>query len=125
MSSAVAFGKDMNASAERVWRLITDTRTWPRWGPSVRAVDSPQRFIHAGLAGRICTPIGLWVPFTIETFRPNRNWDWRVGGLAATGHRVEAIDENRCQLYFDVPIWAAGYGIVCRLALNRIQRLLA
>jgi len=43
--------------------------------------------------------------------------------LAATGHRIEAIDENRCRLYFDVPIWAAGYGVVCRLALNRIQRM--
>ena len=125
MATTVAFDKEMKASAERVWQLLTDTRTWPRWGPSVRAVDSPERYIRSGLTGRICTPIGLWVPFTIETFTPNVYWDWRVGGLAATGHRVEAIEENRCRLSFTVPVWAAGYGIVCRRALNQIQRLLA
>jgi len=125
MAATLAFGKEIKAPAERVWRLITDTRAWPRWGPTVRAVDSPERFIRAGLTGRVCTPVGLWMPFTIETFEPNRYWDWRVGGLTATGHRVEAIAENRCRLSFTVPIWAAGYGWVCRLALNRIQRLSA
>lgn len=114
----------MEAPADVVWHLITDTRTWPSWGPSVLAVDTPERYIRAGLAGRIRTPIGLWLPFTIETFRQYRYWDWRVGGLAATGHHVEAIEEDRCRLDFTVPIWAFGYGIVCRLALNRIQRLL-
>jgi hypothetical protein len=123
MASTVAFSKELEAPVDMVWHLITDTRTWPRWGPSVLAVDSPERYIRAGLAGRIRTPIGLWLPFTIETFEPYRYWDWRVGGLAATGHHVEAIAKDRCRLDFTVPIWAFGYGIVCRLALNRIQRL--
>lgn len=124
MVSRVAYTKEMDAPADVVWRLITDTRTWPGWGPSVMAVDSPERYIRAGLAGRIRTSIGVWLPFTIETFEKKRYWDWRVGGLAATGHRVEALGKDRCRLDFIVPAWAVGYGIICRLAMNRIQRLL-
>jgi hypothetical protein len=51
-----------------MWRLITDTHTWPHWGPSVRAVDCTERFIRAGSSGRIRTPMGIWVPFAVESF---------------------------------------------------------
>lgn len=124
MPRSRAFSKQLDAPGDRVWRLITDTRTWQRWGPSVRAVDCDDRFIHAGSSGRILTPIGIWVPFTVETFDPWRYWDWRVGGLAATGHRVKPLGPNRCRLTFTVPAWAFGYGLVCRLALLRIDRWL-
>ncbi|BBO71948.1 hypothetical protein DSCA_58780 [Desulfosarcina alkanivorans] len=125
MSPPRGFSKRLDAAGGHVWRLITDTRSWPHWGPSVRAVDCGDRFIHAGSSGRILTPIGIWVPFSAETFDPGRYWDWRVGGLAATGHRVAPIGPNRCRLTFTVPAWAFGYGLVCRLALNRIDRWLA
>lgn len=118
-------GTHIDAPASRVWRLTTDTPSWTRWGPSVREVDSPERFIRAGLTGRIRTPFGIWVPFTIDTFEPEHYWDWRVGGVAATGHRVNPRGPDRCRLTFTVPVWAAGYTIVCRVALNRIKRLLA
>ena len=60
MVARVAFKAELEAPVDMVWGLITDTRTWPRWGPSVMAVDSPEPYIRAGLAGRIRTPIGLW-----------------------------------------------------------------
>jgi hypothetical protein len=117
-------GTHIDAPVSRVWRLITDTQTWTCWGPSLKEVDSPERFIRAGLAGRIRTPFGIWAPFTIETFEPEQYWDWRVGGVAATGHRVNSLGTNQCRLTFTVPLWAAGYIVVCRVALNRIKRLL-
>ena len=119
-----AFGKMIHAPAPRVWRLITDTHSWPRWGPTVRAVECSQRFIHAGSTGRVRTPFGIWLPFVVEVFEPERYWDWRVGGIAATGHRVEPRGSHQSVLSFSVPDWALGYGIVCRLALARIERLL-
>ena len=124
MRATVAFSKPLNAPAGRVWELITDTWTWPLWGPSVRAVDCRQRFITAGCQGRIKTPLGLWVPFRVTTFDPERYWAWRVAGLAATGHQVDPLGSRRCRLSFTVPVWAFGYGIVCNLALGRINRLL-
>jgi hypothetical protein len=68
--------------------------------------------------------MGWWVPFTIRRFEPESYWDWRVGGVAATGHRVEALGPDRCRLYFTVPFWAAAYGLVCRVALARIKQLI-
>jgi uncharacterized protein YndB with AHSA1/START domain len=117
-------GTHIDAPVSRVWRLITDTQTWTRWGPSIKEVDSPERFIRAGLTGRIRTPFSIWLPFTIDTFEPEHFWDWRVGGVAATGHRVDPRGPDQCRLTFTVPFWAAGYTVVCRVALNRIKRLL-
>ena len=118
-------GTHIDAPVSRVWRLLTDTQTWTRWGPSVREVASTERFIRAGLTGRIRTPFGIWVPFTIDTFEPEHYWDWRVGGVAAPGHRVDPRGPDQCRLTFTVPVWATGYTVVCRVALNRIKRLLA
>jgi len=124
MAPAIAFWRHIEASGDRVWDLITDTRRWPLWGPSVRMVDCPQRYIDAGCSGRIRTPIGLWLPFRVTVFEPGIYWDWRVAGIRATGHRVERVGPARCRLAFTVPIWAAVYGPVCHLALLRIDRLL-
>jgi len=34
--------------ADVAWRLLTYTEAWPRWGPSIRAVDAPARHISPG-----------------------------------------------------------------------------
>jgi hypothetical protein len=125
MLQTVAFSKQLDAPAANVWQLIIDTWTWHMWGPSIRAVNCLQRFISAGCKGRIQTPIGVWLPFCVTTFQSECFWDWRVAGLAATGHRVDSLGPNRSKLSFTVPVWAVGYGPVCRRALMRIDRLLA
>ena len=81
------FGIRIDAPASRVWRLIADTDTWPYWGPTVRKVDSPERFIRTGLKGRILTPFGIWVPFGIEKCQPERIWDGRGQGENEKGGR--------------------------------------
>ena len=124
MAVDVSFARLFDAPADRVWDLITDTHSWPLWGPSVRTIDCPQRYIHAGCAGRVRTPVGIWLPFVVTAFEPGTYWDWRVAGIRATGHRVERVGPDRCRLAFSVPIWAAFYGPVCHLALVRIDRLL-
>jgi len=125
MRSMMNFEICLDAPTSRVWQLITDTETWPCWGPSVRKVDSPERFIRTGLKGRILTPFGIWAPFSIEKFQPERYWDWRVSGIPATGHLVEPMDSHKSRLIFTVPAWALPYGFVCRIALNKIKQLIA
>jgi hypothetical protein len=118
------FSKHFDVSSTRLWRMITDTQTWPVWGPSIRRVDCKDRFIRVGSSGRIQTPVGIWIPFVVGSFEPESYWDWRVAGVPATGHRVESVGPNRCRLTFTVPAWAFGYGLICRLALLRIDRWL-
>jgi Polyketide cyclase / dehydrase and lipid transport len=111
------------APAPSVWQLLIDTHAWPTWGPSVRAVDAPQRFVTAGMRGRVQTAPGLWLRFEITDWEEGRAWAWRVGGIPATGHRVTPANERSCDVAFTIPSWAPFYVPVCRLALRRLDAL--
>ena len=111
------------APAPRVWQLLIDTHTWPRWGPSLRAVDAPARFITTGLRGSVQTAPGFWLQFEITDWEEGRAWAWRVGGIPATGHRVTPLTERSCRVEFTIPSWAPFYVPVCRLALRRLDAL--
>jgi hypothetical protein len=113
----------LDTSATVAWQLLTDTRAWPQWGPSVRAVDAPQRFISAGTRGRVQTTVRLWVPFEITDWEEGRAWSWRVGGTPATGHHVIPVTATSSRVAFTIPRWAPFYLPVCRLALRRLAAL--
>lgn len=112
---------EIAAPAERVWTILTDTRAWPDWGPSVRAVECEERFIEANSRGRVRTAVGIRLAFEVTGFVPGAYWAWRVAGIRATGHRVTPLDDQRCRLSFEVPKLAAPYLAVCRVAIGRIR----
>ncbi len=116
---------DIAAPAGALWRLLIDTQRWSEWGPSVSAVECTDRWLRQGSRGRLRTPLGLWLPFEITLFDPPRRWCWRVLGIAATGHRVEALGPQRSRLVFEIPATAFPYALVCRMAARRIADLLA
>jgi hypothetical protein len=109
------------AAPDRVWRVLTDTELWPRWGPSVTDVECTDRFVREGSTGRVRIPGGLRLPFTVRTCR-DRRWTWDVAGVPATGHRVEAR-ANGALAVFELPVLVVGYAPVCRRALGRIAEL--
>lgn len=114
---------DIAVPAAVAWRLLIDTEAWPRWGPSVGAVDAPARLAGPGLRGRVQTTPGLWLPFEITTWRDSHEWAWRVAGVPATGHLVVPLGRARCRVVFAVPAWAPLYLPVCGMALRRLHDL--
>ena len=114
----------IGASSDEVWELLTDTLTWVDWGPSISEVQSSNRYIKKGSHGRIKTSLSFWVPFQVTDLDAGSQWSWRIYGIRATGHRIEPLHEGNCRLIFQVPIWAAPYLLVCKLALDRIAQLL-
>ena len=118
---ALSASVDIGAPVRRVWTLLVDTRAWPRWGPSVRAVECGDRRIRSGSRGRVQTAIGIWLPFRVTEFVDGEYWAWKVAGIPATGHRVSPVRDDQCRLYFDVPLLAAPYLAVCRAAVRRIR----
>lgn len=117
-------GVEILAPASAAWELLTDTSRWPQWGPSLSRVESVERYIRAGSTGRVQTLIGVWLPFRITEFIDGQRWGWQVAGIPATGHRVEPLGPQRCRVVFEVPAIAAPYLAVCRLAAERIKRIL-
>ena len=107
-----------------VWDLLTDTTRWSDWGPSVSAVelDGGGTHVEAGSTGRVRTAVGVWVAFRITDFVDGRRWSWDVAGIPATTHTVEPTPGG-CRVGFGVPLLAAPYALVCRVALERIDRL--
>jgi uncharacterized protein YndB with AHSA1/START domain len=105
-----------------VWDLLVTVAQWPRWGPSVRAVELDTERIALGSRGVVETVGGVRLPFEITRFEPDRAWSWTVRGVKATDHIVGITDAGT-RVSFGVPWLAAPYLGVCALALRRIERL--
>lgn len=118
--SRLRIGSDIDAPAEVVWELLTDTQQWPVWGPSIRSVESAERHIRPGSRGRVRTVVGVELPYEVTHVDPGRSWDWRVAGVPSTGHEVHATTPDRCRVVFTVPWLVAPYAVVVRLALRRL-----
>lgn len=115
--------REIDASADIVWRLLVDTDVWPSWGPSVKAVTLDDDELRLGSTGTVQTVVGLRLPFQITAFDPGRSWSWSVAGIAATDHRVEPLGVGRCRAAFGAPWLASPYLVVCRRALMRLDKL--
>lgn len=119
----VATSRRIDAAAPEVWRVIIDTRLWPEWGPTVRAVDYPSRWLTTEATGRVQTIGGVWLPFAVTHFEDGREWSWSVAGVPATGHRLVSLGANETELTFTVPWLAAPYVPVLRRGLALVERL--
>lgn len=104
-----------------VWSLLVDLDAWPQWGPSVqRAELTKPGPLKLGSEGRVWTPFGVALPFTITEFDDHRRWAWRVAGVPATKHGIEP-SEGGCLAWMSAPIWAPAYLPVLAIALQRID----
>ena len=108
---------------ETAWEILVDVDAWPRWGPTVaRAELDHSGPLGRGSRGRIWTPVGVALPFTIVEFEPQRHWKWAVAGIPATWHAVEPVDGG-CRVTFGAPWWATAYLPVCVIAVDRIAQM--
>ena len=115
--------KTISSPTQNVWQVLIDTKLWPTWGPSVKAVSCTQRYISAGLKGKIQTIFGIWINFEITRFEPLSYWEWKVAGIPATGHKLREINSNNCELIFELPLITFPYALICLRAINRIAYL--
>jgi hypothetical protein len=112
-----------SASPDAVWGLLVDLDAWPKWGPSLqRAELSEPGPLRRGSHGRLWTPVGVVLPFTITEFEDRRYWAWEVAGVRATRHEVVPTPDG-CRVAFGVPWWAPAYLSVCAIALRRIDKM--
>ena len=115
--------REIDAPGTQLWALLTDLDAWPRWGPSVRRASMAADALGTGVRGKVRTALGVSLPFEVTDFEPETRWAWRVAGVPATDHRVEALGDARCRVSFGVAWPATPYLAVCRVALGRLERL--
>jgi len=113
--------RPVTAPVETVWDVLTDTRRWPDWGPSITAVESADRYITSGSRGRVRVLRALWLPFEITSCESYR-WTWDVARLSATGHFAAAHPAGAV-VGFELPLAAVGYVPVCQRACGRVGAL--
>lgn len=119
----LAVARHLPASPAAVWDAFIDTSVWPRWGPSLRqaSLEHEGTRLRPGSKGRVQTAIGIWLPFEVTDWEDGRQWSWKVAGVPATVHRVEAVTGGRgVRAVIEVPNWAAVYGPLCWIALGRL-----
>lgn len=109
------------AHPDRVWHLLTDLDSWPLWGPTVRRAEIDGEFV-TGTTGRVWPVVGPALSFELTVVVPGRRWAWKVAGVPATTHAVEASGAGT-RLSMGIPVWAPAYAPVVALALRRIERL--
>ncbi|TFV57659.1 SRPBCC family protein [Mycobacterium sp. PS03-16] len=121
----VSVDRIVKASPAAAWSVLVDLQAWPKWGPTVAGaelLDGTE--LGLGERGRVFTPVGLPLPFTITEFQPGRYWAWQVAGIPATGHGVEPTDTGT-RVYMNAPVWAGAYVPVLAIALSRIDRMVS
>ncbi len=115
----------IGAPAEELWRLLVTPDEWPRWGPTVRSASVDGGELALGSTGTVTTIAGVDLPFEVTAYDEGSRWAWKVGGISATDHTVEAVDAERCRVGFGVPWPAAPYLVVCSDALRRLSQMVA
>lgn len=141
------------APAEDVWALLTDTGTWPAWGPSITGVE-PAGIPAGPPAGPVTGPdagpaagpaTGPDAGPAAGGLAPGSRGRVRTVLGAALPYTVTAVEPGRywswsvagipatghrvvpqdggCRVTFTVPWWAPFYLPVCALALRRTERL--
>jgi uncharacterized protein YndB with AHSA1/START domain len=81
--ASYAQSRETKAQAERVWRLWSDTSTWPSWNPDVQQVrlDRP---LGSGATGTMQTRSGGTHNIAIRDVEPGRSFVLQSDGVPAT-----------------------------------------
>jgi polyketide cyclase/dehydrase/lipid transport protein len=112
-----------------VWERYAVPARWPEWAPQITGVEVPVARLAAGVRGRVRAPLGMALPFVVETVdEAARRWSWTVsvgpvrmhllhwvtqgpGGGSTTGLRISG----------PAPL-VVGYAPPARLAIGRLVR---
>ena len=112
--------RDVRASAERVWAVLADPESWPRWTESMREV----RLLDGGLAlgnrVHIVQPKLLPMEWTVTEYEPGAVLTWTAAGpgVRTTGtHSVRSRPDGTSRLRLGLtqrgllaPVVAGLYG---------------
>ncbi|GIJ29323.1 hypothetical protein Vqi01_44850 [Micromonospora qiuiae] len=93
--------RDVHASAARVWAVLTDVQSWPRWTESMREVQLLDGGLGLGSRVRIVQPRLLPMIWTVTEFVVERELTWtaRATGVVTTAtHSLRPATDGATRL---------------------------
>jgi hypothetical protein len=123
---------ESEASPRAAWALLARPEAWAAWAPHMRGawgLGAPE--VRAGSIGAARVLGVIPMPAWITRKREGESWTWRVGPVELV-HRVVALPGGGCMVAIDLrapgplePLFAATYGPVIQVMLNRLARVAA
>ena len=114
---------------EEAWERYAVPARWPEWAPQITGVELPVARLAAGVRGRVRGPLGVTLPFVVETVdEATRQWAWTVSAGPVHLHLAHWVAEGPdggsttgLRVTGPPPV-VAGYAPLARVAIGRLVR---
>jgi polyketide cyclase/dehydrase/lipid transport protein len=112
-----------------VWERYAVPARWPEWAPQITGVELPVARLAAGVRGRVRGPLGVTLPFVVETVdEVARQWSWTVSAGPVRLHLLHWVTEGPdggsttgLRVTGPAPV-VVGYAPLAHLAIGRLVR---
>ena len=112
-----------------VWERYAVPASWPKWAPQITGVELPVARLTAGVRGRVRGPLGVRLPFVVETVdEAARRWSWTVSAGPVRLHLLHWVTEGPdggsttgLRVSGPAPL-VVGYVPLAQLAIGRLVR---
>ncbi|SFO56773.1 Polyketide cyclase / dehydrase and lipid transport [Geodermatophilus obscurus] len=109
------------------WERYAEPARWPTWAPQITGVQVPEPRLRAGLEGRVRGPLGLVLPFVVESVdEVARRWAWTVSAGPVRLHLVHWVSDGPdggsttgLRIRGPLPV-VLGYAPLAQLAISRL-----
>ena len=121
---------EINASAERVWAVLSAVESWPQWMPTVNSVEPLRETpLQVGRRYRVTQPKLRPTVWAVSVVEPDHRFEWRAkspGMELVADHLIESTGQGstRVRLRFEFKgLVGALLGVVfCALTRNYLSQ---
>ena len=114
---------------DEVWERYAVPARWSDWAPQITGVELPVARLTAGVRGRVRAPLGVMLPFVVETVdEVARRWSWTVSIGPVRLHLLHWVTEGPdggsttgLRVTGPAPL-VLGYAPLAQLAIGRLVR---
>ena len=114
---------------DEVWERYAVPARWPDWAPQITGVEVPVSRLAAGVRGRVRGPLGVTLPFVVDTVDETaRRWSWTVSLGPVQVHLLHWVAEGPdggsttgLRISGPAPL-VVGYAPLAHLAIGRLVR---
>lgn len=124
MSEVLRHTHPLPATPGRVWAVLSDVLAWPRWLPTVLAVDPEDPGAPPGVGARYAVrqPRLGTATWQVTDWRPDRGFVWvsrRPGVRSTATHELTALGPDSTQLTLAIG-WSGPLARPARAAYGRM-----